>query len=176
MAGDRCYPGQDDPAKGVFRVDHLRIALDAAVRGGNYTDTVAVFAGGLLGAAYGRRRSLRSGVACCTAGRGCAPATSYVSRPRSPRSGKCRVSNADLPAHAEQLDVRLIDQPGINDNLDFVLFDTARHRAAASGRPDGANPLHGGAMPHAHRRHALVRAAARHQHRKARNDGGMPSG
>ena len=25
---------QDDPAKGVFRVDHLRLALDAAVRGG----------------------------------------------------------------------------------------------------------------------------------------------
>lgn len=44
---------QDDPAKGVFRVDHLRLALDAAVRGGNDTDTVAAIAGGLLGAAYG---------------------------------------------------------------------------------------------------------------------------
>ena len=38
---------------GVFRVDHLRLALDAAVRGGNDTDTVAAIAGGLLGAAYG---------------------------------------------------------------------------------------------------------------------------
>jgi ADP-ribosyl-[dinitrogen reductase] hydrolase len=28
---------QDDPAGGVFRVDHLRMALDAAVRGGNDT-------------------------------------------------------------------------------------------------------------------------------------------
>ncbi|MDT7719621.1 MAG: hypothetical protein QOE94_632, partial [Mycobacterium sp.] len=28
---------EDDPAKGVFRVDHLRLALDAAVRGGNDT-------------------------------------------------------------------------------------------------------------------------------------------
>ncbi len=44
---------QDDPARGVFRVDHLRLALDAAVRGGNDTDTVAAIAGGLLGAAYG---------------------------------------------------------------------------------------------------------------------------
>jgi ADP-ribosyl-[dinitrogen reductase] hydrolase len=44
---------QDDPAKGVFRADHLRLALDAAVRGGNDTDTVAAIAGGLLGAAYG---------------------------------------------------------------------------------------------------------------------------
>ena len=44
---------QDDPATGIFRVDHLRLALDAAVRGGNDTDTVAAIAGGLLGAAYG---------------------------------------------------------------------------------------------------------------------------
>ena len=44
---------QDDPARGVFRVDHLRLALDAAVRGGNDTDTVAAIAGGLLGAVYG---------------------------------------------------------------------------------------------------------------------------
>jgi ADP-ribosyl-[dinitrogen reductase] hydrolase len=44
---------QDIPAAGVFRVDHLRLALDAAVRGGNDTDTVAAIAGGLLGAAYG---------------------------------------------------------------------------------------------------------------------------
>jgi ADP-ribosylglycohydrolase/protein-tyrosine phosphatase len=44
---------QDDPATGVFRVDHLRLALDAAVRGGGDTDTVSAIAGGLLGAAYG---------------------------------------------------------------------------------------------------------------------------
>jgi ADP-ribosyl-[dinitrogen reductase] hydrolase len=44
---------QDDPAKGVFRVDHLRRALDAAVRDGGDTDTVAAIAGGLLGAVYG---------------------------------------------------------------------------------------------------------------------------
>ena len=43
----------DDPAAGVFRADHLRLALDAAVRGGYDTDTVAAIAGGLLGAAYG---------------------------------------------------------------------------------------------------------------------------
>jgi protein-tyrosine phosphatase len=44
---------QDDPANGIFRVDHLRLALDGAVRGGNDTDTVAAIAGGMLGAAYG---------------------------------------------------------------------------------------------------------------------------
>jgi ADP-ribosyl-[dinitrogen reductase] hydrolase len=43
----------DDPAAGVFRADHLRSALDAAVRSGNDTDTVASIAGALLGAAYG---------------------------------------------------------------------------------------------------------------------------
>ena len=35
----------DDPAEGVFRVDHLRLALDSAVRGGGDTDTVAAIAG-----------------------------------------------------------------------------------------------------------------------------------
>jgi ADP-ribosylglycohydrolase/protein-tyrosine phosphatase len=43
----------DDPAKGMFRADHLRLALDAAVRGGNDTDTVAAIAGSLLGATHG---------------------------------------------------------------------------------------------------------------------------
>ena len=43
----------EDPASGAFRADHLRLALDAAVRAGNDTDTVAAIAGGLLGAAYG---------------------------------------------------------------------------------------------------------------------------
>lgn len=44
---------QDDPTAGVFRADHLSQALDAAVRGGGDTDTVAAIAGGLVGAAYG---------------------------------------------------------------------------------------------------------------------------
>ncbi|HEV7854375.1 MAG TPA: ADP-ribosylglycohydrolase family protein [Mycobacterium sp.] len=43
----------DDPDAGVFKADHLRLALDAAVRAGYDTDTVAAIAGGLLGAAYG---------------------------------------------------------------------------------------------------------------------------
>ena len=43
----------DDLDTRVFRVDHLRLALDAAVRGGYDTDTVAAIAGGLLGAVYG---------------------------------------------------------------------------------------------------------------------------
>ena len=43
----------DDPAAGVFRADHLRLALEAAVRGGRDADTVAAIAGGLLGGLYG---------------------------------------------------------------------------------------------------------------------------
>jgi ADP-ribosyl-[dinitrogen reductase] hydrolase len=43
----------DDPEAGVFAADHLRLALDAAVRSGNDTDTVAAIAGGLLGARWG---------------------------------------------------------------------------------------------------------------------------
>jgi ADP-ribosyl-[dinitrogen reductase] hydrolase len=42
-----------DPTSSVLRASHLRQALDAAVRAGNDTDTVAAIAGGLLGAAYG---------------------------------------------------------------------------------------------------------------------------
>lgn len=43
----------EDPAVEVFRADHLRLALEAAVRGGGDTDTVAAIAGGLLGALHG---------------------------------------------------------------------------------------------------------------------------
>lgn len=43
----------DDPSVGVFRADRLRRGIDAAVRAGNDTDTVAAITGGLLGAAYG---------------------------------------------------------------------------------------------------------------------------
>jgi ADP-ribosyl-[dinitrogen reductase] hydrolase len=43
----------DDPAAGVFRAEHLQLALDSAVRAGHDTDTVAAIAGALLGAAYG---------------------------------------------------------------------------------------------------------------------------
>jgi ADP-ribosylglycohydrolase/protein-tyrosine phosphatase len=43
----------EDPASEVFRADHLRLVLEAAVRGGGDTDTVAAIAGAALGAAYG---------------------------------------------------------------------------------------------------------------------------
>jgi ADP-ribosyl-[dinitrogen reductase] hydrolase len=44
---------QNDPTAGTLRSDHLRSSLDAAVRAGFDTDTVAAIAGGLLGAAHG---------------------------------------------------------------------------------------------------------------------------
>jgi ADP-ribosylglycohydrolase len=44
---------EEAPAAGTFRAQHLRLALEEAVRGGRDTDTVAAIAGGLLGAAYG---------------------------------------------------------------------------------------------------------------------------
>ncbi|MFZ0832511.1 MAG: ADP-ribosylglycohydrolase family protein [Mycobacterium sp.] len=43
----------EDPAAEVFRADHLRLALETAVRAGGDTDTVASAAGALLGALYG---------------------------------------------------------------------------------------------------------------------------
>lgn len=43
----------EDAAAGVFRVDHLRSGLEAAVRGGGDTDAVAAIAGALLGAVHG---------------------------------------------------------------------------------------------------------------------------
>jgi ADP-ribosyl-[dinitrogen reductase] hydrolase len=149
---------QDDAAKGVFRVDHLRLALDAAVRGGGDTDTVAAIAGGLLGAAYGAsavpaewRRLLHGwpglrtrelvDLATAITRRGEPDGFGYsytgyeisvlarhpydegvwlgdIGALRSLPEGVdavvslCRVGNADLPAHAEQIDLRLIDQPG----------------------------------------------------------------
>ena len=163
---------EDDPATGVFRVDHLRMALDAAVRGGGDTDTVAAIAGGLLGAAYGAsavpaewRRELHGWPDLRT--RDIVELASAITRRGEPdgfdfsysgyeigpgvqhpydegvwlggigglRSlpedvdavvSLCRVGTADLPTRAEQIDVRLIDQPGGNDNLDFVLLDTVR--------------------------------------------------
>jgi ADP-ribosyl-[dinitrogen reductase] hydrolase len=163
---------QDDPAAGVFRADHLRLALDAAVRGGGDSDTVAAIAGGLLGAAYGAsavpaqwRRVLHGWPDIRT--RGLVDLASAITRKGQPdgfdfayggyRLGVvarhpyddgvwlgdmgalrslpdgvdavvslCRVGDVDLPAHAEQIDVRLIDQPGVNDHLDFVLLDTVR--------------------------------------------------
>ncbi|MER6270844.1 ADP-ribosylglycohydrolase family protein [Streptomyces sp900105755] len=42
-----------NPAKGGFPAQHLRLALEAAVRAGNDTDTVAAIAGALLGARWG---------------------------------------------------------------------------------------------------------------------------
>lgn len=44
---------EQDPRAGVFTADSLRLVLEAAVRGGGHTDTVAAVAGGLLGAAWG---------------------------------------------------------------------------------------------------------------------------
>jgi ADP-ribosylglycohydrolase len=43
----------DDPAASSHPAQHLRLALEAAVRGGHDTDTVAAIAGGLLGARWG---------------------------------------------------------------------------------------------------------------------------
>jgi hypothetical protein len=176
---------QDDPAAGVFHVDHLRLALDAAVRGGNDTDTVAAIAGGLLGAAYGAsavpadwRRLLHGWPGMLT--RDLIDLASTITRKGKPdgfdfsyseyETGKvarhpyddgvwlgdigavrslpegvdavvslCRLGDADLPARAEQIDVRLIDQADANDHLDFVLLDTVR--AVEQLRRDGRTVL-----------------------------------
>ena len=159
----------DDPATGIFRADHLRLALDAAVRGGYDTDTVAAIAGGLLGAVYGAsavpaqwRRVLHGWPELATRGL-VALATriikadtqfSYDTHPMTPVRhphddgvwlgnvatlqtlpsdvatvvSLCRVPESDLPDGVEQIDVRLIDEVGSDDNanLDFVLTDTTR--------------------------------------------------
>lgn len=79
----------DDPGSGVFRADHLRLALDAAVRAGNDTDTVGAIAGGLLGAVHGasavplRWRALLHGWPGLTA-RGIVSLASVVARKGAP--------------------------------------------------------------------------------------------
>jgi ADP-ribosyl-[dinitrogen reductase] hydrolase len=159
---------EDDPATGVFRVDHLRLALDAAVRGGGDTDTVAAIAGGLLGATYGAlaipaewRRLLHGWPGM--AARDLVTLATRIVKANNPYSydavpmtlvqhphddavwlgsvaalkslppgvdavvSLCRVPAADLPG-VEQIDVRLIDDLGLdnNPNLEFVLTDTVR--------------------------------------------------
>ena len=52
IAARHSVPGED-PAGGVSRPTTCGMSLEAAVRGGRDTDTVAAIAGGLLGAAYG---------------------------------------------------------------------------------------------------------------------------
>lgn len=164
----------EEPSLGVFRVDHLRLALDAAVRGGGDTDTVAAIAGGLLGAAHGAsavpaqwRLLLKGWPGLNTRGlvrladgilyKGDVPRFdhtygSWREQPRPVRHphdehvwigaaanlhkplpagvdavvSLCRVADGHIPAGVTHLDVRLIDQVGHNDNVDFVLLDTVR--------------------------------------------------
>ncbi|MDD7811619.1 ADP-ribosylglycohydrolase family protein [Mycobacterium sp. CSUR Q5927] len=174
----------EDPAAGVFRADHLRLALEAAVRGGGDTDTVAAIAGGLLGAVYGASavpsqwRLLLGGWPGLRARglnqladkiidkaapdefdysyRGYPETLPVVAHPHDDKVwiggvaalrtlpaqvdavvSLCRVADDDLPEGIPQLDVRLIDRegPDENPNLDFVLLDTVR--AIESLRAEG---------------------------------------
>jgi ADP-ribosylglycohydrolase/protein-tyrosine phosphatase len=173
----------EDPASEVFSADHLRLALEAAVRGGHDTDTVAAIAGGLLGAAYGAsavparwRLMLQGWPGLTTRGvvqladkiidkarpdtfdyayGGFPEARTLVQHPydnelwiggiaalrKLPKEvdaivSLCRVKDVHLPAGVKHLDVRLIDQEGENDHLDFVLLDTVRavEQLRAEGR------------------------------------------
>jgi ADP-ribosylglycohydrolase len=79
------------------RATGLVDGIEAAVRGGGDTDTVAAIAGALLGARFGGSAVPCAGTAGCTAGRGCEPATSpgSPSWPRGaavpmPRVGRAR--------------------------------------------------------------------------------------
>ena len=54
---------------------------------------------------------------------------------------RCRVGDADLPDHSEQIDVRLIDRPHANVNLDFVLLDTV-HAVEQLRRDDRTVLIH----------------------------------
>lgn len=174
---------KDDSVSEAFRADHLRLALEAAVRGGNDTDTVAAIAGGLLGAVYGAsavparwRLMLHGWPGLNTRGLialadnivdkgrpdgfdytygGYPEARQLVQHPyddelwiggaaalqKLPKEvdaivSMCRVEDAQLPVGVTHLDVRLIDAPGENGNLDFVLLDTVRavEQLRAAGR------------------------------------------
>lgn len=164
---------EEDPATGRFRADRLRLALEAAVRGGGDTDTVAAIAGALLGAACGAsavpwqwRLALKGWPGLNTHGlvhladlivdkgestrfdqssRTWIDATKPVRHPHDDQVwlgtvanlhhlppgvdavvSLCRVAQCEIPPGMTHLDVRLIDQAGQNDNLDFVLLDTVR--------------------------------------------------
>ncbi|BDX30388.1 ribosylglycohydrolase [Mycobacterium antarcticum] len=109
--------------------EHLTRGLDAAVRAGDDTDTVAAIAGGLLGAAYGASavpsawRRLLHGWPGLRA-RDLVALTNRIIR------ADCDFPRPEGPVivkrHPYDDDVRLIDREGAeaNQNLDFVLSDT----------------------------------------------------
>ena len=212
----------EDPASEVFRADHLRLALEAAVRGGHDTDTVAAIAGGLLGAAYGAsavpsrwRLALQGWPGLTTRGLvqlatkivrkgrpdtfdytygGFPEARKHVQHPyddkvwiggigalrKLPKEvdaivSLCRVADVHLPAGVKHLDVRLIDQEGKNDHLDFVLLDTVRavEQLRAEGRTVFVHCVQA-AQPHTHHRRAVrsPQTGRRHRPGVARRGGG----
>lgn len=161
-----------NPAEHLFRSQHLSLALDAAVRGGRDTDTVAAIAGGLLGAAYGvsavpaqwrrvlhgwpglRVRDLVAMATTIATGNPEHARHDYWSWPGTGALARhpyddgvvlagvdalhalpagvdavvslCRIGKGGIPGGVEQIDVRLIDNDGVDENvnLDFVLDDT----------------------------------------------------
>ena len=162
------------PGPEALRADHLRLGLDAAVRAGNDTDTVAAIAGSLLGAAYGASavplewRQLLHGwpgmrahdlvnLAAAIARGGepdlfdfsywDSPIDTFAIHPHDDKVflggigvlrdlpdevdavvSLCRVANTDIRDDMPHVEVRLVDQPKIDENphLDFVLTDAAR--------------------------------------------------
>ena len=78
---------EDKPAKNSFCAEHLRLALEAAVRGGRDTDTVAAIAGGLLGAVYGASAVPAAWRRVLHGWPGLAPVTWYLLPPPSPPVG-----------------------------------------------------------------------------------------
>jgi ADP-ribosylglycohydrolase len=175
----------DRPADGSFPAQHFQLALEAAVRSGTDTDTVAAIAGALLGARWGCsaiplawHRKVHGWpantsadlvrLAVRTAKGGSDDRDGWPSAPRvkvPPLSGRafavahphdpgvmlgnlalaewsgpapvdavvslCRVGSGPIlaPADVEHVRVWLVDKPGANSNLHFVLDQAAREVA-----------------------------------------------
>ncbi|MFF5158532.1 ADP-ribosylglycohydrolase family protein [Streptomyces sp. NPDC000348] len=101
LVGDHPHRrSETESAENSFSARHLGLALEAAVRTGTDTDTVAAIAGALLGARWGCPASRRPGSRRCTAGPAspeptwsgwrCAPPVAGATTPRAgPRRRAC---------------------------------------------------------------------------------------
>lgn len=183
---------QDRPEDGTFAAQHFQLALEAAVRSGNDTDTVAAIAGALLGARWGCSAIplawqhkvhgwpsntgadlVRLAVLTARGGRDDADGWPSAPRLRTPvTSGRaysaahpddpgvilgnlaltahngpapvdavvslCRVGSGPIltQTNVEHIRVWLVDKPGANNNLHFVLDQAAREvlRLRRSGK------------------------------------------
>ena len=166
----------DDPARGCFPAQHLRLATEAAVRGGRDADTVAAIAGALLGARWGasavpaqwrraifgwpgyRARDLvRLGIQSARRGAGQDP-DDALGWPGTARMGYDRPAGATVVRHPRDPGVLLSTVDALDDRPDGVTAVVSLCRLGTAQVPAA------GIAPANHLEVWLIDDAAPHNH------------